>query len=63
MSVMVNRKLYVPVPVLWIVLSLQGNILLATAMAHKFGDDGLLSFSVHPGSVKTVFPLYNFVNI
>jgi len=28
--------------------------LLATAMAEKFGDQGLLSFSLHPGSASTI---------
>src|SRR5271163_468695 len=39
----------------------QAAILLATAMAHKFSNDGLLTFSLHPGGIKTVIlPLYAF---
>jgi retinol dehydrogenase 12 len=31
----------------------QGNILLATYMAHRLVDDGILTFSLNPGGIKT----------
>ena len=47
------------IPHLW--TEAQAAILLATAMAHKFSNDGLLTFSLHPGGIKTVIlPLYAF---
>lgn len=34
-------------------LTVQGNILLATYMAHHLVDDGILTFSLNPGGIKT----------
>ena len=44
-------------------LMFQANILLATAMAHQYSDQGLLSFSVHPGTVYTVSPFGDNVEV
>ena len=40
----------------------QAAILLATAMAHQFSDEGLLTFSVHPGTVLTVYVLLAYID-
>ena len=34
-------------------LTLQGNIVLATWMAHHLADDGILTFSLNPGGIKS----------
>ena len=34
-------------------LTIKGNILLATYMAHHLADDGILAFSLNPGGIKT----------
>lgn len=34
-------------------LKVQGNIILATYMAHHFANDGILTFSLHPGSIRS----------
>ena|SRR5271154_5270546 len=34
-------------------LTFKGNILLATYMAHHLADDGILTFSLNPGGIKT----------
>lgn len=43
-------------------LRIQAAILLATAMAHKYSDDGLLSFAMNPGGIRTVIILIVCVN-
>jgi len=40
------------------VLILQGNIILATWMAHHLGDDGILTFSLIPRGIKTGLQRY-----
>ena len=34
-------------------LTIKGNILLATYMAHHLADDGILTFSLNPGGIKS----------
>lgn len=47
---MVNRKRY---DSFFARLTIKGNILLATYMAHHLADDGILTFSLNPGGIRT----------
>jgi|SRR5271156_4921510 len=47
-----NPKLYIP-PNQFFSNVEQGNILLATYIAHHYAEDGVLAFSLNPGGIKS----------